>query len=213
MSVMGVWIVGAVPDAQVRDLAGRFSGALDGHGLPHSAADAVTLAWWRDGGDKEPFFEDVSGRQVFRPTDAAERFAELFLGSDSDEADELWEVCLGLVNDDEPDGLFVASTRKASPVAALFYGLGALRSGLLPGAFGAFLLTHREVEEALPRVERVLRLTPEQRARVLQRIGAWMDGMGDKPDFDAAGLVEGPLRVLRHAADSGRGVAAFSRWY
>ncbi|MEU6273692.1 hypothetical protein ABZ871_14990 [Streptomyces populi] len=40
-----------------------------------------------------------------------------------------------------------------------------------------------------------------------------MTAMGDAPDFDAVELIEAPLRVVRHAEETGSGAAAFSRWY
>ncbi|MFF1481350.1 hypothetical protein ACFVYD_27995 [Streptomyces sp. NPDC058301] len=40
-----------------------------------------------------------------------------------------------------------------------------------------------------------------------------MTAMGDASDFEAAELIEAPLRVIRHAAVNGFGAAAFSRSY
>lgn len=40
-----------------------------------------------------------------------------------------------------------------------------------------------------------------------------MTAMGDAPGFDAAELIDAPLRVLRFAAETRSGAAAFSRWY
>ena len=46
MSVMGVWIVGAIPDTEACELVRRFSGAATGREFPYSAS----FAWWKGGG-------------------------------------------------------------------------------------------------------------------------------------------------------------------
>lgn len=112
----------------------------------------------------------------------------------------------------EGSGLFVAAARKASPAAALCYGLGAEGTAMLPGWFGDFLLAADDVITALPQAEEALRLSGTRREEVLSRIASWMTVMGDAPGFDAEELVDAPLRVLRHAAETGSGAAAFSRW-
>nr|WP_282190267.1 hypothetical protein [Streptomyces sp. RLB1-33] len=40
-----------------------------------------------------------------------------------------------------------------------------------------------------------------------------MTGLGDDPDHPADELLDGPLRVLRHAARTGQGAAGHVRWY
>ena len=47
----------------------------------------------------------------------------------------------------------------------------------------------------------------------VERIHAWMTGLGDDPDHDVDELLDGPLRVLRHAARTGQGAAGHVRWY
>lgn len=110
-------------------------------------------------------------------------------------------------------GEAVATARKASSAAALCYGLGAERTAMLPGWFGDFLLSADDVITALPRAEEALRLSSMRRGEVLSRITSWMTAMGDAPDFNAAELVDAPLQVLRFAAETGSGAAAFSRWH
>lgn len=84
---------------------------------------------------------------------------------------------------------------------------------MLPGWFGDFLLSADDVITALPRAEEALRLSSMRRGEVLSRITSWMTAMGDAPDFNAAELVDAPLQVLRFAAETGSGAAAFSRWH
>lgn len=84
---------------------------------------------------------------------------------------------------------------------------------MLPGRFGDFLLSADEVRAALPRAEEALLLSGTQRREVLTRITAWMTVMGDAPDFDAAELIDAPLRVLRLATETASGATAFSHWY
>ena len=146
---------------------------------------------------------------------AAKRFADFVhtanLPSAATEA--MQDAGMSFMPETEGDGLFVATARKTSPAAALCYGLGAEGSAMLPGWFGDFLLSVDEVLTALPRAEEALRLTGTRRSAVLARITDWMGAMGDDPGFDAAELVDAPLRVLRFAAETRCGAAAFSRWY
>ncbi|NUK89863.1 hypothetical protein HRW19_37580, partial [Streptomyces lunaelactis] len=54
MSITGEWAIGAVPDAEVAALPGRFAGPAGEWTIPpHYAED---LAWWLSGGDREPYF-------------------------------------------------------------------------------------------------------------------------------------------------------------
>ncbi|MDX2643128.1 hypothetical protein PV341_05990 [Streptomyces sp. PA03-1a] len=216
MSVMGVWVVGAVPDDEARALsrhaARRGTGDED---LPPVHAQA--LAWWSGGGDAERFFDGTAdGSGGASPTPAALRFAELVhcnTAPDDEPALTLQDELMELMPTTGGDGPFAAVARKASPVAALLHGLGAEASALLPGRFGEFLLSHDEVVAALPRVVRALDVSGARRDEVLSRVAGWMRGMGDAPEFDGAELLDAPVRVLRHAARSGLGAAAFSRWY
>jgi hypothetical protein len=123
------------------------------------------------------------------------------------------DASMSLMPETEGVGLFVAAARKASPAAALCYGLGAEGTAMLPGWFGDFLLSADDVITALPRAEEALRLSSTRRSEALSRITAWMTAMGDAPGFDAAELIDAPLRVLRFAAETRSGAAAFSRWY
>lgn len=113
----------------------------------------------------------------------------------------------------EGEGLFIATARKASPFSALAYALGPDAVIRLPGWLGDFLLKSDEVRAALPAAEEALALDGARRRQAVERIHAWMTGLGDAPDHDADGLLDGPLRVLRHAARTGQGAAGHVRWY
>ncbi|MFD7640532.1 hypothetical protein ACFV4P_07750 [Kitasatospora sp. NPDC059795] len=44
------------------------------------------------------------------------------------------------------------------------------------------------------------------------RIRLWLDEMADDPERDIDELIDGPLRVLRHAARTGVGAAGLALW-
>jgi hypothetical protein len=216
MSPTGVWVVGAVPDRTAESLPGEFVHLVGEQDFRKPDGFGQTLAWWRGGCDDEPFFARGGNDPVGpRPTVAGRRFADFVHGANPTTAatEAIRDASLALMQADGADGVFCAVARKASPAAALYYGLGASAAALLPGWFGDFLLTADGVRAALPDAERALRIDGERRARVLRRIGDWMTGMGDAPEFAAEDLLDGPIEVLCHAAGAGLGVAAFSRWY
>ncbi|WP_236245282.1 hypothetical protein [Streptomyces sp. CC210A] len=218
MGATGAWVVGVIPDAAARELAQRYGHPVGpGHGDPSPEVGRV-LAWWRNGGGEESYFaRRTDPSDPLEPTPAAYRFADLVeaahASSDTADTDAMRDASTALMPEAVGTGLFVATARKANPVAALYHGLGPRRSALLPGWFGHVLLSADEVRAALPRYEEALLLPDGERAAVLSRIADWMTAMGDAPDADAAELVDGPLRVVRHAAAAGSGVAAFSNWY
>jgi hypothetical protein len=215
MSVTGMWIIGAIPDREARRLLTDFSDTFGDPGPIAPTAYAEALAWWNDGGDQEPFFGiTVPGRPWERDTDAADRLNNLVEGlPEAESAEEAWDECLALMTDKVEHGVYVASARKAAPIAALSYALGAARMSLLPGRFGNFLLSHDAVVANLARIEQAMHLTEAEQEQAVQRIHTWMDEMGDAPNFNAEDLLDGPLRVLRSAASADTGAAAFSRWY
>jgi hypothetical protein len=199
----GLWVVGVVP-------------AEAAEALPDDRDPARAPARWSGSGGREAFFE-LSGRTSapLVATAAARRFASLVDDAQvaTEARQDAQDALMSVMPAREGAGLLVASARKASPVAALFYGLGPAESAKLPGRFGEFVLSADAVRAALPRAEEALRLTGTRRGAVLSRATDWMTAMGDAPDFDTAGLVDGPLRVLRLACGTGCGAAAFSRWY
>ncbi|MFI2202018.1 hypothetical protein ACH47Z_14830 [Streptomyces sp. NPDC020192] len=216
MSSTGMWVVGAVPDRAAVSLPEEFVHLVTERDFRKPDGFAETLAWWSEGCADEPFFaRDGSDPAALSPTAAGRRFADFVHGANPETpaTEAIRDASLELMPGEGADGVFCVVARKATPAAALYYGLGAEAAALLPGWFGDFLLPADGVRAALPDAERALRIDGERRAAVLSRIGDWMAGMGDAPEFAAENLLDGPLEVLRHAADAGLGVAAFSRWY
>ncbi|MET9874649.1 hypothetical protein ABZZ36_08495 [Actinacidiphila glaucinigra] len=216
MSATGAWVVGVIPDAEARRLSDRYVHLIrpgDGGTTP---GFSQAPAWWLNGGGGQALFEGSTGPSgLVVPRSVAHRFADFIEDAKvpTEATDAVEEESMTLMPEEVGEGLFVATARKANPVAALYYGLGARRSALLPGRFGNFLLSADEVRAALPGVEEALLLPGAQRSAALSRIADWMTAMGDDPDCHAAELIDAPLRVIRHAAGAGSGVAAFSRWY
>jgi hypothetical protein len=212
MSFIGLWAVGAVPDAEVAALPGRFA-HLEGEWTtpPNYAAD---LTWWLSGGDREPYFTP-------EPTPAARRFAAFARsgGPSAPAVAAMKEAGMDLLRDAEGAGdtegsaAFAAAVCKGDPAVALCYGLGAEAAARLPGWFGDFLLTAAEVRAVLPHAESVLAVAGPRRTEILARIDAWMSAMSDDPGFDAHTLLDGPLRVLRYAAANGMGAVGVTDSY
>ncbi|MFD3525199.1 hypothetical protein [Streptomyces sp. NPDC058653] len=213
MGHTGVWWVGAVPDAEVLALPRRFAHLDETWTVPDGCGD--DLRWWLGGGDREPYFTP-------EPTPAAYRFAAFARGGGpsapavaamKDAARDL--LRRAEADGADPDGLFAVAVRKGEPATALHHGLGAEASAQLPGWFGDFLLGAEEVRAVLPAAESVLAVSGPRRTEVLARVDAWAYGMTDTPrgEFDAAGLLAGPLRVLRYAAAHGLGVVAATETY
>ncbi|TQK52635.1 hypothetical protein FBY35_3078 [Streptomyces sp. SLBN-118] len=206
MSFTRVWAIGAVPDADVAALPGRFA-HLEGEWTtpPGYAED---LAWWLGGGDREPYFTPA-------PTPEAHRFAAFARsgGPSAPAVAAMKEAAMDLLRDAEGEAAFAAAARKGDPAVALCYGLGAQAVARLPGWFGDFLLTAAEVRAVLPHAESVLAVTGPRRAEVIGRIDAWMSAMSDEPGFDARTLLDGPLRVLRYAAGHGTGAVGVTESY
>ncbi|MFF3402560.1 hypothetical protein ACFYW6_29100 [Streptomyces sp. NPDC002659] len=204
MSFTGVWAIGAVPDAEVAALPGRFA-HLEGEWTTPSGY-AEDLAWWLGGGDREPYFTP-------EPTPAALRFAAFARsgGPSAPAVVAMKEAGMDLLRDAEGEAAFTAAARKGDPAVALCYGLGARAAAGLPGWFGDFLLTAAEVRAVLPHAESVLAVTGPRRAEVIGRVDAWMSAMSDEPGFDARTLLDGPLRVLRYAAAHGTGAVGVTK--
>ncbi|WP_405795883.1 hypothetical protein [Streptomyces sp. NBC_01506] len=208
MSYTGVWSVGAVPDAEVVALPRRFAHLEETWTVPDNCA--ADLGWWLGGGDREPYFTP-------EPTPAAHRFAAFARGGgpSAPAVVAMKGAAADLLGRATADGLFSVAVREGEPATALHHGLGAQESAQLPGWFGDFLLTADEVRAVLPGAESVLAVAGPRRMEVVARIDAWVYAMTDAPEgeFDAAGLLAGPLRVLRHAAAHGLGVVAVTGTY
>ncbi|WP_434594549.1 hypothetical protein [Streptomyces sp. A5-4] len=215
MSTTGLWVIGAVPDAEVAALPGRFAHLPGEWHTPPGYAE--TLRWWLSGGDREPFFTlDPDDPQTLLATPAARRFAEFTDsgGPSAPAVDAMREASLDLVRGAvEGSRPFTAAARGAGPAAALCYGLGAEAAAALPGWFGDFLLTADAVRGVLPQVEAVLGVSGHRRTEVLARIEAWLRGIGGGDGGDAAELLDGPVRVLREAAAVGAGAVGVTRRY
>lgn len=211
MSVTGVWVVGAVCDEKIRGLlstAGQES-SLTPETVPGG------LAWWRGKAQESLFSASTTSPGRWSADDDAYRLSA-FIDScydDSEHAESLRDAIMDQFPPGSEEGLFAAVARKASPFSALAYALGPDAVMRLPGWFGDFLLNAEQVRTQLPAAEETLALTGARRRDVVERIHAWMTGLGDDPDHDADELLDGPLRVLRHAISTARGAAGHVRWY
>ncbi|MFF2367279.1 hypothetical protein ACFVU0_31860 [Streptomyces sp. NPDC058122] len=213
MSVTGVWIVGVVPEQEVR---GSLSASVQNSSPAPVHRDVPgELAWWRSKARTSMFTPSTSSPGDWSADDDALRLSAFFdaCRDESDHAQELRDTVMDRFPPDVGEGLFVATARKADPFSALAYALGPDATLRLPGRFGDFLLPAEQVRAQLPAVEETLVLTGTPRREAIERIHAWMTGLGDDPDHDADELLDGPLRVLRHAVRTGHGAAGQVRWY
>lgn len=213
MSVTGVWIVGVLPDQEVRNL---LSASVQNRAPAPADCDVPgELAWWRSKAQASMFTPSTSSHGDWSADEDALRLSAFFDGchDDSDHAEELRDTVMDRFPPDVGESLFVATARKAEPFSALAYALGPDATLRLPGRFGNFLLNAEQVRAQLPAVEETLVLSGTPRRDAIERIHAWMTGLGDDPDHNADELLDGPLRILRHAASTGHGAAGQVRWY
>ncbi|MFF0447986.1 hypothetical protein ACFYT4_16520 [Streptomyces sp. NPDC004609] len=103
----------------------------------------------------------------------------------------------------DPSVMFFSSHRRTFPVGSLFHAIGPERAAQLPGWCGNFLLTSREVREALPHVERALTFGPGERAGVDAQ-----DWLAYRPDHES--VIDGPLRVWHQAARARHGLCGLA---
>ncbi|MFI1092882.1 hypothetical protein [Streptomyces sp. NPDC020917] len=216
MSVIGVWVIGTVSDERVAEVL-RAAVESSPPPRPQAANRDVSgpLAWWRDRADASMFSKSATDHGGWVAEGDAYRLNDFLDGcrADSEQVEALRDAVLELFPPEGDEGLFAATARKASPFAALAYALGPDATLQLPGWFGDFLLDSGEVGPRLLAAEEALALTGSRRREVVERIHAWMTGLGDAPGHDAEELLDGPLRVLRRAARTGQGVAGHVRWY
>jgi hypothetical protein len=212
---MGVWVIGTVTDEQIHDvLSAAVQTSSPAPRPPHTEVSGE-LDWWRNKGGESLFRASTAAPGGWRAEDDAFRLSA-FLDScrdGSEQVEKLRDSVMDLFPPGGDEGLFAAVARKASPFSALAYALGPDAVLQLPGWFGDFLLEADEVRAALPAAEETLSLTGARRRQAVERIHAWLTGLGDAPDHDADELLDGPLRVLRHAARTGQGAAGHVRWY
>ncbi|MYS22483.1 hypothetical protein GA0115240_142136 [Streptomyces sp. DvalAA-14] len=211
MSVTGFWIVGVLPDADVARVRRVFPGHTPG--TPTAAPWPGRLDWWYGRSAAETFFEPTPHGP--RPTDDALRWQECVdvMRPVDESAEEVRDELMALVPQQEGAGLFCAAARKGDPFAPLGYALGPERMLRLPGACGEFLLDASEVRAALPAAEAALDLSRESRSTVIDRVRDWTTAMADASGHNADDLIDGPLRVLRHAGQQGLGAVGMTRWY
>ncbi|MFI2066686.1 hypothetical protein ACH472_25190 [Streptomyces mirabilis] len=215
VGVTGVWVVGVMPDEKVWDLLR--AAVQDSSPVPATVPWDVSggLDWWRGKARESMFSASTTSPGSWSADEDAFRLSA-FLDAcrdDSEHVEALRDAVMDQFPSDGEEGLFVAVARKASPFSALAYALGPDAVLRLPGWFGDFLLDAEQVRAQLPAAEEALALTGAQRRDAVERIHAWMTGLGDDPDHHAGELLDGPLRVLRHAARTGQAAAAHVRWY
>ncbi|QLJ03041.1 hypothetical protein HZZ00_19995 [Streptomyces sp. NEAU-sy36] len=173
------------------------------------------LGWWRSKAAESLFVMSRTTPGSWVAGEDALRLSEFIDGryDDSDSVEALRDAVMDQFPPHGGEGLFTAVARKASPFSALAYALGPDAVLRLPGWFGDFLLDAEQVRARLPAAEEALTLTGARRQHAAERIRAWLTGLGDAPDQDVDELIDGPLRVLRHAARTGQGAAGQVRWY
>ncbi|NUQ95575.1 MAG: hypothetical protein HOY79_03095 [Streptomyces sp.] len=215
MSVMGVWVIGTLPDQKTKELLQAAVQTSSPTRMPGHADVAGELAWWRSRAPESLFSASKTSPGSWAAHDDAFRLSAFFdnCHDDSDAVEALGDAVMDQFPPKEDEGLFAAVARKASPFSALAYALGPDAVLRLPGRFGDFLLHAEEVRAQLPAAEEALALTGAQRRDAVERIHRWMTGLGDDPDHDVEELLDGPLRVLRHAVRTGQGAAGLVRWY
>ena len=214
LSVTGMWVIGTVPDQKISELLQAAVQASPPAPMPAQADVVGELAWWRSKAPESLFSASRTAPGSWVAEEDAYRLSTFFdnCRDDSDSAEALGNAVMDQFPPEGEEGLFAAVARKASPFSALAYALGPDTALRLPGWFGDFLLRAEEVRARLPAAEEALALTGTQRRDAVERIHRWMTGLGD-PDHDAEELLDGPLRVLRHAARTGQGAAGLVRWY
>ena len=156
MSSTGAWVVGVVPDGEDRRPPNRYIHLVQPGDWDRPPDFRQALAWWLNGDEEEAFFEPAMGPSgPLVPTSVAYRFADCIENTNvsTPAQDAVQDASMTLIPKAVGAGLFVATARMANPIAALYYGLGARRSAMLPGWFGSFLLSTDEVRAALPRME------------------------------------------------------------
>ncbi|MFB7333085.1 hypothetical protein ACFC00_15705 [Streptomyces adustus] len=208
-----MWIVGVLSEQGIRNALN--APVQNSTSAPVHCDVPGELAWWRSKAQASLFTPSTRSPGAWSADEDALRLRAFFAAcrDDSDHAEELRDTVMAQFPPDFEQGLFVATARKADPFSALAYALGPDATLRLPGRVGDFLLDAEQVRAQLPAAEETLALTGTPRRDVIERIHAWMTGLGDDPAHDADELLDGPLRVLRHAARTGQGAAGQVRWY
>ncbi|MFG3207773.1 hypothetical protein [Streptomyces sp. NPDC048192] len=209
MGFTSAWSISAHDDDFITALAPRL--------LPLIAAErAEPLArerWERWRQEPLPDFRTWGkpfGQFCRREADALDSFLELTASGQ-----HVQEMYDGLSPDDfsllthvwdlvtDTEDIFVSVKSKEYALRSFFHAIGPARAALLPGWCGNFLLTSAEVRQTLPAVEQALGFTAEERARAKDQ--DWL-GYGDEEES----VLDGPLRMWRHAAAHARGLCGVS---
>ncbi|MEU9400173.1 hypothetical protein [Streptomyces sp. NPDC048242] len=212
---MGAWVIGTLPDRRIGELLRAAVRASPPTPMPSYVHVPGELDWWRSTAPESLFSASESSPGSWAAGADACRLSAFFDGCQdhSDAVEALGDAVMDAFPPEGAEGLFAAVARKAGPFSALAYALGPDAVLGLPGWFGDFLLPAEEVRARLPEAEEALDLTGARRREAVERIHRWMTALGDDPDHDAEALLDGPLRVLRHAARTGQGAAGLVRWY
>lgn len=202
MSYTGFWIIGVVPEETLAAVLAEVDPAqfasLDG---------ADDLEWW-SAMDHEPI-TDSSHRHW--GTDAAQRFEEQLQCLTPDDA--AIDRCINALHDAVEGGTFAEGARKGNPFAALCYGLTFDAARKIPGRGGCFLLSAAEARATLDSLGPVLESPPGGRDGYGDRADLWANVMTDAGGLDTLELLDGLLRMLRCAAETGCGVIAVTQFW
>ncbi|WP_330342555.1 hypothetical protein [Streptomyces sp. NBC_00557] len=210
MGFTSAWSISAHDDGFINALAPRL--------LPLIAAERdepfARQRWERWCREPLPDFRtwwNPFGQYRQREADALESFLELtasgrhvqkmYDGLPGDDDFSLLTHVWDLVTDAED--IFVSVKSKEYALRSFLHAIGPARAALLPGWCGNFLLTSAEVRQTLPAVEQALGFTPEERAKAQDQ--DWL-GYGDEEES----VLDGPLRMWRHAAAHARGLCGVS---
>jgi len=166
--------------------------------------------WWREPLPDVRTWWKPFGQSSGREADARDSFLVSTAGGDHMQKmyDDLPPDDFSLLTDvwDRVTGeeeIFISVQSKEFALRSFFHAMGPGRAAALPGWCGNFLLTSAEVHETLPALERALGFTAQERAAAEAQ--DWLDYRKDEES-----VLDGPLRVWRHAAERGRGLCGVS---
>ncbi|MFG3206442.1 hypothetical protein [Streptomyces sp. NPDC048192] len=209
MGFTSAWSISAHDDDFIRALAPRL--------LPLIAAERdepfARERWERWRREPLPDFRtwwDPFGQSCPKEADALEAFLELTASGK-----HVQKMYDGLPPDDfclltdvwdlvaDAEDIFVSVQSKEYALRSFLHAIGPDRAVLLPGWCGNLLLTSAQVRQRLPAIEQALDFTAEERAKAEDQ--DWL-GYGDEEES----VLDGPLRMWRHAAAHARGLCGVS---
>ncbi|MEV5505681.1 hypothetical protein [Streptomyces orinoci] len=206
MGITTAWAISAHSDAFIEELAPRMRPLLAAERNDPLARERwqrwqkEPLPDYRTWLDAEPGSPEAGAIHSFLDLTAGQHIHDMYDGGGDDDfrlIDDVWEVS------EDPERMFISVQSKTFAVSAFFHAIGPRRAALFPGWCGSFLFTSAEVRATLPRVERALTFTNQERAVAMSRL--WLD---DAPDEES--VLDGPLRQWRQAADAGLGLCGVS---